>query len=88
MAGEVLDYSGSDRRRGQRRFRIGRLEITTRIANPPTENSSRQLRCHILPLADMEATSHIRRLLALGAVWNVNLNDGSGAETLLGHAMG
>src|ERR1700683_2495046 len=36
----------------------------------------------------MEATSHIRRLLALGAVWNVNLNDGSGAETLLSHAMG
>jgi hypothetical protein len=49
--------------------------------------SSRQLRCHILPLADMETTSHIRRLLALGAVWNVNLNDGSGAETLLSDAM-
>jgi hypothetical protein len=36
----------------------------------------------------MEATSHIRRLLALGTIWNVNLNDCSGAETLLRHAMG
>jgi hypothetical protein len=52
------------------------------------EKSSCQLGRHILPLAEMQATSYIRRLLALWAVWNVNLNDCSGAETLLSHAMG
>jgi hypothetical protein len=52
------------------------------------EKSSRQLRRHILPVADMEATSHIRYLLALGAVWNVNLNDCPGADALFIHAMG
>jgi hypothetical protein len=46
------------------------------------------LQCHILSFADKEATSPIRRLLALWAVRNINLKDSSGIETPLSHAMG
>ena len=35
----------------------------------------------------MEATPHIGFLFALGAVWNINLNDCPGADALLGNAM-
>jgi hypothetical protein len=35
----------------------------------------------------MEATPHIGFLFALGAVWNINLNDCPGADALLCHAM-
>ena len=35
----------------------------------------------------MEATPHIGSLFALRAVWNINLNDCSGAETLFSHSM-
>jgi hypothetical protein len=64
------------------------LKLQPELRFFPTEKSSRQLRRHILPVADMEATSYIRYLLALGAVWNIDPNDCSGAETLLSHAMG
>jgi hypothetical protein len=49
--------------------------------------SSRQLRCYILPVADMETTSYIRRLLAPGAVWDIDLNDCPGGNAFLIHAM-
>jgi len=49
--------------------------------------SSRQLCCHILPVADMEATSYIRYLLASGAVRNVNLNNCPRANAILCHSM-
>jgi hypothetical protein len=52
-----------------------------------SEKSSRQLCRHILPLADMEATSYIRRLLALGAVWNIDLNDCPCANAILCRSM-
>ena len=84
MAGEVLDHpAGLRSPQGERLFRLWRFEIAARIANLTTEKSSRQLRCHVLPFADMEAASHIRRLLALGAVWNIHLHDYPGANALL-----
>ena len=49
--------------------------------------SSRQLCRHILAVADMEATSYIRYLLALGAVWNINLNNCPRANAILCHSM-
>jgi len=41
----------------------------------------------ILPLKNMEAAPYIRCLLALGAVWNVDLNDCPGADAILSHAV-
>jgi hypothetical protein len=59
----------------------------TEMAIVASEKSSRQLCRHILPIADMEATSDIRYLLALGAVWNIHLHDYPGANALLSNAV-
>jgi len=68
-------------------FRIGQRELAAWVANLTTEKSSRQLCRHILPVADMEATSYIRYFLALWAVWNVDLNNCPRANAILRHSM-
>ena len=49
--------------------------------------SSCQLCRHILPVADMDTTSQIRRLLALGAVWYIGLNNCPCANAIVCHSM-
>jgi len=67
------------------------LKLTIRLNCDPhagkISQSIRQLCRHALPVADMEATPHIGFLFALGAVWNINLNDCPGADALLCYAM-
>jgi len=46
-----------------------------------------QLRRHILPVPDMEATSLIRQFLALGTVWNIDRSCFSGTDTKFSQAV-